>query len=591
MLRSKQSFSLVEVILSVAIFALIVLALVGALIYGRQTTAIAGTQNHAVFLAEEGLEALRNLRDENFLSLVDGPHGISTSSNVWVLSGASDSSGPFTRQVIIGSVNSYTKNVTSTVTWQQSASRSGQVSLSTYLTNWRRERGGMLVYGENTAPATADLIRYRILDPNTATWGSANTAADVDGGAFSNKVLRAVQVYSSATRNEKVMISRHFDGSSQFIYAQVWNGTSSSWGNVQLLSSWAVATFPDVQNFSGTYLANGDFMVVYADNTSIPKFRTWNGSAWSAQIAMPNLSANGSGIPNFIVAKNRPGSNEVMVAFFDQSSDTNTMYFNFNSGVYNTADWTLHARHSAVAPAVTKRLVDFAWSPNTTTTGGLVYSDSATDVALNIKIWTANGSGGGSWSATANAAAQANRLGAVSISGRPGANEFIACDKDANAAPRVICYRSNFIPAWTNPTNPIIAPSPPGTATNIQRSYDIAFEPLTGGIALGVYSDNSTAPSIPKLKKYNATTNTWDAAATSLNRLGGLLETVRLVPHPETDDVMILLGDTNQDLYSAVWDGVNDNLYLTPAGKAFSTHGVNGSADTDFWFDFAWDKF
>lgn len=320
-------------------------------------------------------------------------------------------------------------------------------------------------------------------------------------------------------------------------------------------------------------------MVIYSDNTNVPKFRVWNGSSWSGQISTRGIG----GVPVYISARARPGTREIMASFFDQGSDANTQYF--DGGRYRQGNWTLHAEHSAVAPVNTKRLIDFAWSPADPTVGALVFSNSGTDLSLNIKIWRANGAGGGAWSGTENASNQISQLGAMAIAGRPEAGEFIACDKDANAAPNIICYKSTFAPAWTNPSNQIIVA---GTDAGIQKSYDIAFEPLDGSTAIAVYSDLTA---IPKLKKYDGEANSWDGAPTSFPALGGALEAVRLVPNPDQNDLMVLLSDTNQDLYGVVWNGDADTLYAPPSGKSFTAHGTNGSADGDFWFDFAWDAF
>lgn len=571
----RHGFSPVEVILAGSILALIVTAVVGALVFGREGAAISGSRARAIFLADEGLEAARNIRDENFSNLTDGSHGLATSGSQWIFSGVEDVTDVFTRQIQIGTIDSTTKHVTTTVTWQQTPQRGGQVALSTRLTNWRAPvaapKGGILVYGNGGT--TNDAIRYRILDPS-GTWSVSSTAADVDAGT-TNKALRAVQVYASATRSEKVMISRHYNGSSQFIYAQVWNGTS--WGSVVSLSNWAATTFLNVQNFSGTYLANGDFIVVYSDNTTTPKFRVWNGASWGSQIAMQNSA----GIPNYIVARARPGANEVMAAIFDQSSDTNTQYF--NGGAYATASWTLHAEHSAAAPVNTKQLVDFAWSSTNPLKGALIFANAGNDTTLTLKIWTANGAGGGSWSGVVNSAA-GGQLGAMAIDGRVGAEEFLACEKDA--ANDIRCFRGNSTPAWATPTNNILTTT---SHTGIQRSFHLAYETVTGNLGLAVYSDNTPTP---KYRKYNPTTNAFDASASSITIAGGgVLTTVELVPQLDTDDIMILMGDANNDVRTIIWDGASDVLYSTPSGKALNLHGVAGSATTDFWFDFAWDKF
>ncbi|MEK9173257.1 MAG: prepilin-type N-terminal cleavage/methylation domain-containing protein [Patescibacteria group bacterium] len=572
----KAGFSLIEVILSSAIFALLVTAIVGGIIYGRESTAVSGSRARAIAFAEEGIEAVRNLRDQNFGNLTDGTHGLTVSLGQWFFSGTSDVNGIFTRQISIGTLNENAKNITSTVTWPQTPSRPGSIVLSGRLTNWRapKPRGGMLVYRDGAT--TPDFIRYKTLD-SSGVWSGASLAADVDS-ATTNKIPRATQVYSSATRNEKVMISRHLAGTNgQTIYAQVYDGLS--WGNVVLLSSWTSNTLTDVQNFSGAYLQNGDFMTVYSDNTAVPKFRVWNGVSWQSQVSLPSVG----GTPAFIVIKNRSGTNEVAAAFFDSGSDTNTLYF--NGGAYLTASWTSLIEHATTAPFTNRRLVDFTWSPSNPLKGLLIYGSSAGDRTINARVWTANGTGGGSWSASVDSTSIGTNLSSLAISGRATGDEFIACKKDSAATPDIYCFRNNISNVWSNPGSQTITTV---TDAGIQRSFDIAYEPATGGLGLIVYSDNTT---VPKLKKYNPVSNSWDAAPTNLNTLGGSLEVVRLIPHPDTDDILILLADTNQDSYSLIWNGVLDSIYSTPAGKTFTAHSISGSTDTDFWFDFAWDKF
>lgn len=134
--KYKKGFSLVEVILATSVFVLLVTTLVGAYIYGQESTMLAGNKAKATFIAEEGLEAVRNIRDSAFANLVDGTYGLTTTGNQWNLSGSSDLTGIFTRQMVISTVDSKRKLVTSNVSWDQNAQRSGLVSLSTRFTNW-----------------------------------------------------------------------------------------------------------------------------------------------------------------------------------------------------------------------------------------------------------------------------------------------------------------------------------------------------------------------------------------------------------------------------------------------------------------------
>ncbi len=139
--HSPRGFSLVEVILASALFALFVTALVGAYLYGQESTALAGNRARATMLAEEGLEATRNIRDAAYTNLVDGTWGLTTTSNQWNLFGASDTNDLFTRQVTLSAVDANRKNATSTITWQQNPQRTGSVSLVTRFTNWMTSSG------------------------------------------------------------------------------------------------------------------------------------------------------------------------------------------------------------------------------------------------------------------------------------------------------------------------------------------------------------------------------------------------------------------------------------------------------------------
>lgn len=131
-----KGFSLLEVLLAVSVFAILVTGLVGGLIFGQEATATAGLRSRAIMLAEEGLEAARNIHDGGFNDLAIGTHGLAISANTWIFSGTSDVKDVFTRQIDIANVDTKRKTITSTVTWQQTPSRTGSIILTTRLTNW-----------------------------------------------------------------------------------------------------------------------------------------------------------------------------------------------------------------------------------------------------------------------------------------------------------------------------------------------------------------------------------------------------------------------------------------------------------------------
>lgn len=138
---STFGFSLVEIILSLAVLALLTTALIGNFIYSQESVMVAGSRARATMLADEGLAAVRNIRDASFANLVDGNYGLATSSNQWVFSGSQDVTEYFTRQIQISTPSANRKQVVSQVTWPQNLQRTGTVTLTTYLTNWMATAG------------------------------------------------------------------------------------------------------------------------------------------------------------------------------------------------------------------------------------------------------------------------------------------------------------------------------------------------------------------------------------------------------------------------------------------------------------------
>src|SRR5689334_8027886 len=126
---SNQGFTIVEVLLATAILGVLVAAFLAASASGLEATALSGTRLHASQYAEEGLEATRNIQDENFSNLSDGNHGLAISGNQWTFSGTSDTQGILTRQAVVSTVDANTKQVTSTVTWQQNLQRTGSIPI------------------------------------------------------------------------------------------------------------------------------------------------------------------------------------------------------------------------------------------------------------------------------------------------------------------------------------------------------------------------------------------------------------------------------------------------------------------------------
>lgn len=151
-----------------AVFVLLVSGLAGALIYGQQSLVNAGQRERATLLAQEGLEAARNLRGQGFAQLATGTYGVALEGGRWALAGSADEvDGRYTRTVQVQSVDSSTKEIISTVVWQQSPQRVGTVALRERLTAWSRRSW--------LATTTADF---------SAAMRAAVSAVAVGDGAF-----------------------------------------------------------------------------------------------------------------------------------------------------------------------------------------------------------------------------------------------------------------------------------------------------------------------------------------------------------------------------------------------------------------------
>lgn len=166
--KKEAGFSAVEVLLATALFGLLVTALVGALIYGRQATADAGDHQRATYLAEEGLEAARNIGNASYANLVNGTFGIAQTGGVWAFSGSSDTADVFTRQVAISDAGTNRKTITSTVTWPQQGGGTNTVTLTSRLSNWKlalivESWANAILSGSADATGNLDALKVAIL--------------------------------------------------------------------------------------------------------------------------------------------------------------------------------------------------------------------------------------------------------------------------------------------------------------------------------------------------------------------------------------------------------------------------------------------
>jgi len=146
----SPAVSTIEIILVIALFSVMVLGVSSTVIYVIKASSQSTYNIIASQLAEEGLEAVRDMKMDNNAILLNGTYGLSSVSGKWSFSGTSDNSDGFNRSIAISDDSSHTsspnvisKKITSTITWNGGAS---SYSISTLLTNWQRYKSQVLGY-------------------------------------------------------------------------------------------------------------------------------------------------------------------------------------------------------------------------------------------------------------------------------------------------------------------------------------------------------------------------------------------------------------------------------------------------------------
>lgn len=182
-MQTQSGFSIIEVIISVAIIMIISVTAITSIVGSFSTNRLSDEETRASQYAQEGLEAVKSIKNQGwttpFLATTcSGGCGVNMGAS-WSFAGTNNTSQGMTRTITVspvgrdgsgfivssGGINDPdTRKVTSTVTWNFTPTRSNSVSFSTYLTNFRKT----IVSGWQ-APSVES-----ILDLTLANSGEAN---------------------------------------------------------------------------------------------------------------------------------------------------------------------------------------------------------------------------------------------------------------------------------------------------------------------------------------------------------------------------------------------------------------------------------
>ena len=256
----EQGQSLIELIIAIALFATVLLGLSLFIFDSYNASRLALDMTKADFLAEEGLEVAKSIRDNKFSDLSAGSHGLLISNSHWIFQGVEEdlasqlNEGKRVIEVENDPIDQNIKKITSTITWKFTENRSEEVKLISYLTNWQkglevRKPTARTDSGNHT---TNDTWAYDSPDGTTFATTRYNFTADPSITFHTWQV--PTQVYTSLVLKYRY----HADGGANGRYAVAYalDGCSGTFNDLIALTSSAApdrtisVDLPSSQNLS-----------------------------------------------------------------------------------------------------------------------------------------------------------------------------------------------------------------------------------------------------------------------------------------------------------------------------------------------------
>lgn len=138
-LYDEAGQSIIEAVVAVSVVVLIIITLVSAVTVSVKNATFAKNKSLATKYVNQGLEAVRSIRDSNWQNLLDASgkvNGLSFDGSQWIFSGSSDTPATsFTRTVTV-SGNETEVIVEVKVSWIQ-GTKTFSSSATTNFTRWK----------------------------------------------------------------------------------------------------------------------------------------------------------------------------------------------------------------------------------------------------------------------------------------------------------------------------------------------------------------------------------------------------------------------------------------------------------------------
>lgn len=592
----KKGFSIIEIIVALGLFSIFVgigsVGIIPSLYSNRQSAEYTSAND----VANEGLEAVRSLRDQNFANIVSGTFGIGISNSLWKLTGSSDVVSDFTRRIDIskvsrdtggtqvvsgGSTDPDSFKVTSTVDWKYTSNDTKSISVSTILTNWRKTMGstsdGLILFSNGTVGP-----KWRSFNNTTNTFG-VGASIPVVSGSPRNFILR-----TSPQKNEAIAGIANSTG---ILYVYCFDGTT--WTQDWSATVGGTAT---TRRFDIAYEnTTGDAVVLYSTNTTTTNelnFRTklgtsgCGGTNWSAATAFDPVRT--SGLISWVKMNNNPitGSNLIAAVWADWNKD-------LSGAIWNG---TTFANEMTSVGETSLEAINIGTSFPDVESFDLAYESVAGDLMTIWGISTGSNGVGGvryrlctgnsatcTWGAVTTPPTWADDATNLDLSANPNSDEMVFASIGNAGSDLQMGYWSGV--GWTNTANVDITSQAPLAGTKL--------------VATGWLTSGATTRSIVTYNKSATTTVNWYTGNRGVFSVGATFIPSPLFANPQKwyeiatnskskDQLMFTLSDNASDLHAKrlVMTSVPGFTWTNSSGG--SAVELNLSQSTVKPFGFAW---
>lgn len=166
--KTRSASLLLEALIAIAVFAIFLGGVGLTLVIGERSTVAGGDRVRATFAAEQVLEAVRQMRNQDFSSLTAGTYGVAFSQGVWGFTGSSVTTADgYTTRVNITSKGTDWWQADAIVVWDFGKTRSGSLTIPTFITDWRKvlpigNWAQMTLAGQATVAGTPEFQKVAI---------------------------------------------------------------------------------------------------------------------------------------------------------------------------------------------------------------------------------------------------------------------------------------------------------------------------------------------------------------------------------------------------------------------------------------------